>query len=165
MNDRENYRLLSTSCEKKARDNSFEIDFGIVRSFAHAVEWAVKKYKKDPADFLYKTLDTKIFASYTDDCSLYGQSSSCIAGKILEELEKAGITVKNVADEEYISYDIDAGYWMGYVVMYWVFWEHITGAELKQYDFSEFYWGYDVLHTQDVKYAIRIVKEEYGKGN
>ena len=134
---------------------------GIVRSFAHAAEWAVKKYKKDPVDFLYKVLDTEIFANYPEDYTLYGQSSSCIAGRMLEEMEAKGVSVKDIENPEYIVLDTDAAFWMGYVVMSWVFSEGVTGEDLKEYDFDAFYWGYDVLHTQSVKYAIDVVKEEY----
>jgi hypothetical protein len=134
---------------------------GIIKSYAHAVEDAAKSYNCDIVDFIEKSFLTDIFANYTEDFTVFGQSPRAIAGKILDELKKKHISVAPIKDPKFAPCDATTGFWMGYVVMQWVFQEGITGKELFTYDFEEVYWAYDVLHTQSVNYAIDFIKKEY----
>lgn len=142
-----------------------DIERLIMRTFANAVQTAVLQYQFSLQDFLEKAVTTEIFEYYLDDYSLYSQSSSCIVGKIQEELKRADINIKT-ADEKEQKHNLfyaDAGYWLGYMLIYWKIADKVTAKELSEYDFSEIIWSYDVLHTQSVSYALRQIKEEYRK--
>ena len=55
----------------------------------------------------------------------------------------------------------DVAYWVGYVLMYWVYKEDITGEALLKYNLTEISESYEALHTQSVNYAIDWIKEEF----
>lgn len=138
------------------------MDLGVIRSFAHTVESAILTCGKDVTDFCKKVLDTEIFQNYTEDFTVYGRSPNCIAKMILTELKEKGVSVKDVPnDYEYKDVDAENGFWMGYVMIWWMFQEPDAIELLRKVDFERFFDSYDVLHTQDIGYAINFIKEEY----
>ena len=138
-------------------------DYGIIRSFAHAVEWASGKYKKDPVSFLLGCFAWSEFNSYNENYTLFTQSSSCIAGKILDKLSFEGIEVASIKNPEEIILDKEDGFWMGYIAMYWITAKNGSGKELLCYDWELIRDAYDTLHTTDPSYTIDFIKKNYKK--
>lgn len=134
------------------------IDYGIIRSFAHATEWAVKKYGRDPVSFLTGCFKWDGFDSYADNFALYTQSSSCIAGKILKAISQEVLPIR-IPEEAPL--DEEDGFWMGYIVMYWAIAQGATGSELLQYDWELVRDAYDTLHTTTPSYTVDFIKNNY----
>ena len=81
---------------------------------------------------------------------------------LMIELEEKGMTIskskKSFPDEMY---------WVGYLLTYWEFMDHVPGKELNSCDVVWLINQYDTLHTTSVEYAISEIKEhmEYEKEN
>lgn len=130
----------------------------IVRAFAGSVESAYKDYKLDICDYLEKIMNTEIFRNFENEHCIYTQGYHCIAGKILEQ-----VTDKVKSNNDDIPFDAETAYWMGYVIMYWKLYDPDALSGLKSMDLEGVYWAYDSLHTQDIIYAIRAIKENFIK--
>jgi hypothetical protein len=135
----------------------------IIKSFARTMERAPIYLKRDVSDFLRKVLKTDLFREYTERYTIYSQSPNAIAQMFLDELTELDIEVAYVKDQSPLALEADGmvGFWMGYVILQWVYREHISPEELQQYDYDAIYWAYDTLHTQDINYAIDFIKENY----
>lgn len=94
------------------------------------------------------------------DYTLYPQGSNAIAEKILYTLDKSSIRSIN---ETQMLADEDIVYWFGYVLMEWLYDDDLKPRDLLLYNWESIYLGYDVLHTQSIKYTIEIVKSEHKK--
>jgi hypothetical protein len=137
----------------------------IIMSFARTVEASVNVFHLDVLDFLTKSFQTQTFQEFQTDYTVYGQGPAAIVERILEKLGEKGATVQPIKEPEYLLYDAEAGYWMGYLAMFLVYREEMTGEELAQYDWAELYWDYEILHTQDINYAADRVLESYHLDN
>ena len=137
------------------------LDQEVIRSYAHATEAAVITCEKSAPDFCRKALDTDIFKNFKEDYTVFGQSANAIAKMIIKELQSNGIEIAPIKNKAYKEIDGDAAYWMGYVIMQWMFRDEKALDSLLKVDYDLFFDAYDVLHTQDVNYAIDFVKEEY----
>ena len=137
------------------------LDQEVIRAFAHTTESAVVKRGCSASDFCKKVIDTDIFKNFPEDYTVFVRSPHCVSKMILDELEEKGIRVNPIENEEYRAIDGDAAYWMGYVMMQWLFGYKDALSEMKSIDYRLFYESYDILHTQDVNYAIEFIIEEY----
>ncbi len=146
--------------KKKTILSRYEI--AIVRAFAGAIQSVHQQYKLDMCDFLLKAFDTEIFNNFENEHCIYTQGYHCIAGKLLEEIEKQGKTVSELEDIDMTDADAPTAYWLGYLFMYWKLSRKPDSNVFKKYDLKEIYWDYDVLHTTDIDYAIDSIID---KGN
>ena len=129
----------------------------IIRSFAKTVRDAAKNFGKCPYDFLEKAVQSPLFQTFEEDYRLHSQSPNCIAIEFMKTFDSELLTIT----EEEQNADGEVGYWMGFVVMQYAIRDHFPMDTIKKIPMEEVYWAYDVLHTQDVNYAIRFILEEY----
>ena len=137
-----------------------EIKRPIIKSFGRACRAVNTRYKLSIVDFIYEFLKSDIARTYQYDYTLYSQGDRCIAGKILDALNKDNI--KPVDDDTTLA-DEEVAYWLGYLIMSWIYEDDCEPADLLKYDWERIYWGYDVLHTTSIKYTIEIIKEDMTK--
>ncbi len=136
-------------------------ELSIVRAFAGAVQCAYEQYGLDICDYLIGLFKTDIFNRFEEEHTVYVQGYHCIAGILLDEVKKLGITVKQGDDN---PGDAPVAYWMGYLFMYWKLLEHEMGNNFLKYDLEGIYWSYESLHTMSIPAAIDSIKLEYIEG-
>lgn len=143
----------------------------IIRQFGRAVRDACITFEKCPYDFLDAAVKTDLFLTFEDDYTLHSQSPNCIANEFIKASDRTVFSIEDFLKKQNITYtdlrkecevESVAGYWMGFVIMQWAVRDKFPG-EIQKCDMERLYWSYDMLHTQDVNYAIRIIKEEYIK--
>lgn len=132
-----------------------QYDRDIITAFAKTVRDAVLTFHKCPYDFVKKAIQTDLFLTFQEDFSLHSQSPNCIASEFLKITN-----VQNIDDIQYIGGDSDVGFWMGYLIMYWCIRDNFPVSIIKKINMEELYWNYDVYHTQDLDYVIRLLMEE-----
>ncbi len=145
-------------------------DRTIIRSFARTVRDACKTFNKCPYDFTDKATKTDLFISFYDNYTLHSQSPNCIANEFIKE-----ISGKILTEDEFLKQynipinksqkEIDSisGYWMGFLLMQWLIKDKNAINLIRQCNMESVYWAYDMLHTQDINYAIDFIKKEYIK--
>ncbi len=136
-------------------------ELSIVRAFAGAVRSAYEQYKLDICDYLSKAFTTDIFNDFENEHTIYTQGAHCIAGKILEEVDMGGKTVKPLEEDVSLEGDIPVAYWMGYLFMYWKIMCKTTGKYFLEFDIEDIYWSYESLHTMSISAAINKIENEY----
>lgn len=135
-----------------------ELKQPIIKSFARACRAVNSKYKLSIVDFIYEYLKSDIAKTYQYDYTLHSQGDRCIAGKILDTLNKDNI--KPIDDDTTLA-DEEVAYWLGYLIMSWIYEDDCEPANLLKYDWQMVYYGYDVLHMQSIKNACDFIKDEY----
>lgn len=135
-----------------------EIKRPIIKSFARACRAIDIRYKLDIVDFICEYLASEIAKTYQYDYTLYSQGDRCIAGRILDTLDKNKI---NSIDDDTALGDEEVAYWLGYLIMSWIYEDDCEPIDLLCYDWKMIYLGYDILHMQSIKNAIDVIKEEY----
>lgn len=139
---------------------------GVMISFAHTLEAAVERDQYNLKDFIMQCIRTDIFHDFLEDFTMYIQEGTYIAARISKELEAKGIHILPATDfeREAMLAIKEAAYWVGYLMTYWRYMESIPPEEFLKYDFDEIIWSYEVLHTQEIEYAVDFIKREYYVG-
>ena len=135
------------------------VDRAIIRAFARTVRDAAKNFGLSPYDFLQKAVNSSLFPTFQEDYRLHSQSPNCIVTEFVKTFDE-GVQAIPPEDREV---DGEVGYWMGFVIMQYAIRDHFPLDKIRRISMEDVYWAYDVLHTQDVNYAIRFILEEYTK--
>ncbi len=127
-------------------------DIGIIRAFAGGTRSAYEDYRLDTEDFLYQCSKTPMFWNFENEYCVYTQGDHCIAGKLIDEIEK--ISNRPIKKADFSIGDIDVARWMGYTLMYWKIQNEVKEGKISPEIINAMYIGYETLHTQSMNYAI-----------
>lgn len=121
-------------------------------------EYAIFHEGYDRYSFTRVWLHSDVFMGILEwDVALVSQAYTYIFGKFIDEIEEKEITIpKKDCDEfpECIN-------WIGYTMTYWCILEEIHGKDITEnYDIDRIIDNSFIYHTQSVKTAIRMIKEE-----
>ena len=84
-------------------------EINIIRSFAKGTEAAVTYFHFDLADFIDKTLKTRVFSNYFEDYTIFSQAPTYTVEEIIDELKECG---KIEIQKEKNTIHSDVAYWV-----------------------------------------------------
>lgn len=161
--DRDKNSILKRRIAMK--DNSLPERYylSIIKSLSRVFQAAVSYYHFDLSDFVIKFTQTHVFQNYDIDFTLYSQAPTYPIGKAIDELAEKNISFQKMScnELEVIEYYEEAARWIGYVLMYWKVNENITEKDILKLNIDELIFGYEMLHTQSVSYALDAIKRDY----
>lgn len=131
----------------------------LCKSLARGCESVVTKYNLDVVAFFQEFLLSDIFNEYEYKFDIQGQGSGAIASHFYDSVN--GEYLPKIKEKEYVFIYAENAYWMGYLFLYWKYRENINGKDIQKYSIEDIFYAYEVLHTQDIDYAINFIKEEY----
>lgn len=147
---------------KKKDDLDYMEQHGLSGVLAMIFEKACQRYNLQ--EFTFSFLKSNIFKEFFVNPTIFSQSPLYVITLYLEELEEKKQNIHSLQENPSV-YDTEVAYWIGYLLGEWYQEYCFVPEEFTLQEYKALYDGYEVLHTQSVKYVAEYLLEEYGKNN